>query len=70
MGGTKAGGQKAAASNKAKFGEDFYKKIGAKGGKAHGKGGFYYSKQHGLDWHIEAGRIGGKISRRKYVSDF
>jgi len=31
MAGTKAGGQKAAARNKAKYGADFYAKIGAAG---------------------------------------
>lgn len=33
MAGTKAGGLKAAQTNKAKHGADFYAKIGAKGGK-------------------------------------
>ena len=33
MAGTKAGGQKAAATNKALHGSDFYAKIGAIGGK-------------------------------------
>jgi hypothetical protein len=34
MAGTKAGGKKAAATNKHKYGEDFYAKIGAFGGVA------------------------------------
>ncbi len=33
MAGTKAGGAKAAATNKSKYGKDFYSKIGQKGGK-------------------------------------
>ena len=33
MAGTKAGGKAAAATNKAKYGADFYAKIGANGGK-------------------------------------
>lgn len=33
MSGTKAGGLKCAATNKLKHGEDFYKRIGSKGGK-------------------------------------
>lgn len=40
MAGTKAGGQKAAATNRAKHGTDFYAKIGAKGGAAGTTGGF------------------------------
>lgn len=40
-GGTKQGGLKAAATNKDRYGDDFYKRIGAKGGKiGGGKGGF------------------------------
>jgi len=37
---------------------------GHKGGANSTTGGFYYSKAHGLDIHIEAGRKGGKISKR------
>ena len=33
MVGTKAGGQKAAATNKERHGKDFYREIGRKGGK-------------------------------------
>ena len=36
MAGTKAGGLKAAATNKAKYGKDFYSRIGKKGGKIGG----------------------------------
>ena len=41
MAGTKAGGQAAAATNKTKYGADFYAKIGAKGGKLGKTGGFF-----------------------------
>lgn len=64
MAGTVAGGFKAAATNKARHGDDFYANIGAKGGKNSTTGGFYYSKINGLTKHIEAGRKGGKISKR------
>ena len=37
--------------------------IGAKGGK-HPYGGFKYAKENGLNWHKEAGRKGGKKSKR------
>lgn len=40
MAGTKIGGMKAAATNKAKHGPDFYAKIGAKGGANGHTGGF------------------------------
>lgn len=61
MSGTKAGGLKAAKKNKEKFGEDFYKNLGKKGGSAdHPKGrGFQLSGKA-----REAGRKGGKISKR------
>ncbi len=60
MAGTKAGGQKAAARNKALYGPDFYSKIGAKGGKNGTTGGFAANR----DLARRAGALGGKISRR------
>ena len=45
MAGTKAGGQAAAATNKSKYGSDFYAKIGAKGGKLGKTGGFYANRE-------------------------
>ena len=65
MAGTKAGGLKAAAANKAKHGEDFYKRIGAKGGKLGHTGGFATVNKNGE--HVLAklaGAKGGKISKR------
>jgi len=60
MAGTKAGGQKAAATNKAKYGRDFYARIGAMGGKLGHTGGFYANR----DLARKAGAVGGKRSRR------
>lgn len=60
MAGTKAGGRAAAATNKAKYGKDFYAKIGAKGGKVGRTGGFYANR----DLARKAGALGGRISRR------
>ena len=40
MAGTKAGGLKAAATNIERYGKDFYKEMGRKGGKAGKTGGF------------------------------
>ena len=60
MAGTKAGGAKAAATNKAKYGKDFYSRIGQKGGKNGTTGGF--AANHELA--KIAGRKGGRTSRR------
>lgn len=62
MAGTKEGGRKSAAINKARYGADFYKRIGAMGGSAE------TSKPRGFAAHPElakiAGAKGGKISKR------
>jgi len=60
MAATKAGGKAAAATNKAKYGADFYAKIGAKGGKLGKTGGFFANRE----LPRAAGRKGGRISRR------
>jgi general stress protein YciG len=60
MAGTKAGGKAAAATNKAKYGADFYAKIGAQGGKKGHTGGFFADR----DLARIAGAKGGRISRR------
>lgn len=57
MAGTKAGGLKAAATNKAKYGKGFYSRIGKKGGQNGRTGGFYNNPE--LARH--AGQKGGKI---------
>ena len=60
MAGTKAGGQKAAATNKALHGSDFYAKIGAIGGKKGRTGGFAANPALARI----AGAKGGRISLR------
>lgn len=66
MAGTKIGGQKAAASNKKKYGEDFYARIGKVGGSHSSGGGFAYWKRIGREDLIRAAGIkGGQISRRQ-----
>lgn len=60
MAGTKAGGLKAAETNKAKHGAGFYARIGAIGGKNGHTGGFAANRELAR----EAGRKGGTISRR------
>lgn len=64
MAGTKTGGLKAAAKNKAKD-PDFYAKIGAKGGKNGRTGGFAANP----DLARIAGAKGGRISRRRKKSE-
>lgn len=60
MAGTKAGGAKASATNRARYGESFYKVIGRKGGQNGNTGGFASDPELAR----RAGRKGGKISRR------
>ena len=60
MAGTKKGGEAAAATNRAKYGADFYAKIGAKGGKKGRTGGFFANRELARI----AGAKGGRISRR------
>lgn len=59
MAGTKAGGTKAAATNKQKHGKDFYARIGAVGKKGR-TGGFAANPELARI----AGAKGGRISRR------
>ena len=60
MAGTKLGGKAAASTNKAKYGADFYAKIGAMGGKKSRTGGFAANRELARI----AGKKGGKISKR------
>lgn len=60
MAGTKAGGKAAASTNKAKYGSDFYARIGAKGGRLGKTGGFAANRELAR----VAGAKGGRISRR------
>lgn len=60
MAGTVEGGKKAAASNKQRYGLDFYRLIGRKGGKISRGGGF--AANHELA--VEKGRLGGLNSRK------
>lgn len=65
MAGTKAGGLRAAATNKAKHGSDFYKRIGSIGGKLGTTGGFAANPELAR----LAGAKGGRISRRRKKVD-
>lgn len=66
MSGSKIGGIKAAKTNKERHGEDFYARIGAKGGRVTGvEKGFAANNELAK----AAGRKGGKASRRTGVKN-
>lgn len=69
MAGNKPGGQRAAVTNKKKYGADFYARIGAMGGRKGRTGGFASTKVGadgltGRERAVLKGREGGRISRR------
>lgn len=69
MAGTREGGIKARETNLKKYGPDFYKKNGAKGGRNGQTGGFASDKigadgLSGSERASIAGQTGGRISKR------
>jgi len=60
MAGTIEGGRKAAATNKARHGANFYAEIGRRGGRNGHTGGFASNPELAKI----AGRKGGRISKR------
>lgn len=71
MAGSKIGGIKAAKTNKERHGEDFYARIGRRGGKNGVTGGFATKEPCECriisSEHIKpqcAGTVGGRISKR------
>lgn len=74
MVGTKAGGAKAAKTNKERHGEDFYARIGRRGGQNGTTGGFASLKKNrdgltGPERARLAGAIGGSNSSREGVKN-
>ena len=72
MSATREGGLKAAITNKARQGDDWYKKIGAKGGRNGSDGGYASSKvgddgMTGRERAIKSGSKGGSHSKRGYT---
>lgn len=67
MAGNVEGGKKAAQTNKAKYGEDHYRKIGKLGGSTNRPETRWFSKNR--EAARAAGSIGGSISRRGKVKD-
>lgn len=69
MGGSIIGGKKAAATNKSRYGNDWYARIGALGGRLGKTGGFASNKigddgLTGRERASKAGAIGGRRSKR------
>lgn len=60
MAGSKEGALRAAATNKEKYGQDYYQRIGKIGGQNGATGGFYADRELAR----RAGAKGGRISRR------
>jgi general stress protein YciG len=71
---TKAGGLKVAATIRRKYGEDYFAKIGRKGGQISRGGGFASAllgsdNMTGPERASVVGRIGGRISKRTKKAD-
>jgi hypothetical protein len=64
MAGTARGGRLAAEKNKKKHGSDFYKRIGAMGGR-NGRTGGFAAGEEGRKRASYWGQVGGSISRRR-----
>lgn len=74
MSGTKAGGRKAAETNRLKHGKDFYKNIGKRGGQSSNTGGFASDKigpdgMTGMQRAKIVGAKGGRISSRAGIKN-
>lgn len=64
MAGTREGGLKTVITNRKKYGADFYKKIGAKGGSHKSPDKGFGDGWAGRERASKAGRLGGLKSRR------
>lgn len=66
MAGTRLGGKRTAATNKAKYGDDYYVRLGSAGGSTRHRETrpFYLDR----DLAKRAGTNGGKVSRRPKMS--
>jgi len=65
MAGTRVGGEKAAKTNKQRYGAEFYERIGHLGGKTSTGGGFAKDPELAR----RAGRLGGLRSRRRKAGE-
>ena len=69
MSGTKNGGLKAAATNRKRYGKNFYKNIGAKGGRLGTTGGFAANPALAKVAGAKGGRISRRCSKKYFVDD-
>lgn len=69
MAGTKTGGRNAAATNKAKYGADFYARIGRKGGVKGHTGGFFVNRELARIAGAKGGRVSRRIKKAKSVDN-
>lgn len=67
MAGSKAGGKQASLTNKQRYGANFYREIGAKGGKKGEADGTIKGFGANRELARTAGRLGGMKSKRKKV---
>ena len=65
MAGTRSGGERAAKTNKQRYGSDFYMTIGKMGGQKSVGGGFAKDPELAR----RAGRLGGLRSRRRKAAE-
>lgn len=69
MAGTKEGGKAAAATNKRKYGEDFYKRIGQFGGQMGHTGGFAANRELASIAGTKGGKAGRGGSKKRRDED-
>jgi len=66
MAGTKDGGKQGARTLREKYGEDYFRKLGQKGGRVSSRGGFAANHERAVAAGAKGGAIGGKRGRRGY----
>lgn len=69
MSGTKNGGLKAAATNRKRYGKNFYKNIGAKGGRLGTTGGFAANPALAKIAGAKGGSLSKRCSKKYFVDD-
>lgn len=70
MAGTKNGGKRAAVTNKIRYGDNFYRLIGKKGGKKSRGGGFALYPDLAKIAGAKGGQANRRLKNQDEVSDF